>query len=75
MRIGITVVRDASGAEFVLSGGKILPVEDIDKQKILLKDCAVKGLKVGGKSFVAGMLVTQHGVDSRKRFPVIAAKG
>jgi hypothetical protein len=76
MRIGITVLTDAIGNQFVY-GGKgevVLPLSDLPEHKDLVKLAATNGLVIGKKSFVAGMVVSQYGVESRKRFPIVEAK-
>lgn len=76
MRIGISVLTDAAGNNFVY-GGKgevVLPLVNIEEHKELVKKAASKGLTIGKKSFVAGMVLSQYGVDCRKKFPVVAAK-
>jgi ABC-type uncharacterized transport system involved in gliding motility auxiliary subunit len=74
MRIGVTILTDAKGDNFVLAGGKALPLTDLAAQKSALKLAAVQGMKVGGKAFSAGMLVTQYGVDIRKKFAALSGK-
>lgn len=76
MRIGISVLTDQAGNQYVY-GGKgetVLPLADIEEHKAIVKTAATKGLTIGKKVFVAGMVVSQYGVDCRKKFPVIAAK-
>lgn len=76
MRIGITVLTDAAGDQFVY-GGKgdvVLPLVDLPEHKAIVKQAATDGLVIGKKVFVSGMVVSQYGVESRKRFPVVEAK-
>lgn len=76
MRIGITVLTDVDGNRFIY-GGKgdvVLPLADMQTHKDLIRKASVDGLVIGKKVFEAGMLVTQYGLDSRKKFPVIESK-
>ncbi len=74
MRLGVTILTDAKGDNFVLAGGKALPLADLAAQKTAIKLAAVQGMKVGGKAFVAGMLMTQYGMDMRKKFAALSGK-
>lgn len=76
MRIGITVLTDANGDQFVYGGqgDKVLPLADIPVHKDLIKQAATGGLVIGKKVFVSGMVVSQYGVESRKKFPVVESE-
>lgn len=76
MKIGITVLTDAAGDQFAY-GGKgevVVPLADLPEHKAIVKEAAVKGLVIGKKTFVSGMVVSQYGIESRKSFPVIKAE-
>lgn len=70
MRFGVTVLTDGKGELFVYPGkGEVaLPLVDIANQKELIKRAAVDGLKIGNKVFSSGVVVSQYGTESRKRF-------
>ena len=76
MRVGITVLTDAKGDLFVYPGhGEVaLPLAGLPEHKALVKDAASKGLVIGGKSFVQGIVISQYGTEARKNFPVIEVK-
>lgn len=76
MRIGITILTDVSGDQFVY-GGKgevVLPLADLPEHKAIVKTASTQGLVIGKKAFIEGMVVSQYGVESRKKFPVVEAK-
>lgn len=76
MRFGITVLTNPQGELSIYpgAGAVTLPLMDIDIQKALIKTAAVKGLTIGGKHYVGGMLVSQHGLEMRKNFPTEAQR-
>ena len=76
MRIGVTILKDIKGDVFVYSGqGEVvLPLAPLTEQKDLVKTAAVGGMKIGGKVFESGMVVSQFGIETRKSFPSVEGK-
>ena len=76
MRFGVTILKDNKGDFFVYPGqGEVaLPLAPLVTQKEIVKAAAVSGLKIGGKVFDSGVVVSQYGMETRKGFPAVKSK-
>lgn len=76
MRLGITVLIDTAGDQYVYpgKGEVVLPLADLPEHKALVKQAATNGLVIDGKVFASGIVVSQYGIEARKNFPIADKK-